>query len=201
MRIRMASLLVLVAGLAVVASPMTPVFADRGRGSDDSSSDDRRGRGSDDSSDDDCGRGRGSDDNSSGSSSSSSSGGSSSSSNSGGSAAASSNARELRFVSRMRDADGTTARARYQERARDGRAVRQSFDIEIKRAQPGEQFEVRVDGRVIGTVTANSLGIGKLELRRSPDGPNEIPIGSDFPRLRAGAVVTVGSMQGSLSLQ
>jgi len=199
MQARTSSLLILVAGLAIVAAPMTPAFADRGRGSDDTQQDDRGGRrsGSDDRRDDDSGRS--SDDNcngnSSSSSSSSNSGGSSSASNSGG------NARELRFVSRMSDADGTTARARYQERAKNGRALRQSFDVEIKRAQPGEQFEVRVDGRVVGTATANNLGIAKLELRRSPSGPNEVPIGSDFPRLRAGAVITVGPMQGSLSLQ
>jgi len=188
MQARMPSLLVLVAGLTIVAAPMTPAFADRGRGSDDTQQDDRGGRrsGSDDRRDDDRGRSRGSDDSSNGSSNSSNSSG---------------NSRELRFVSRMRDADGTTARARYQERARDGRALRQSFDIEIKRAQPGEQFEVRVDGRVVGTATANNLGIAKLELRRSPSGPNEVPIGGDFPRLRAGAVITVGAMQGSLSLQ
>lgn len=194
MRIRTVSLLVLVAGLAVAAAPMSPAFADRGRGSDDSHQDDRggRGRGSDDRHDDDRGRGRGSDDSSS---SSSSSGSSTSASNSGG------NSREQRFVARMRDTDGTTARARYREKARGDRVQKQSFDIEIKRAQPGEQFLVRVDGRVIGTVTANNLGIGKLELRRSPSGPNEVPIGSDFPRLRTGAVVTVGSMQGTLSLQ
>jgi hypothetical protein len=196
MRIRTVSLLVLVAGLAVVAAPMSPALADRGRGSDDTHQDDRGGRrnGSDDRRDDDRGRGRGSDDSGSGSSSSSSSG-SSSASNSGG------NSREQRFIARMRDADGTTARARYREKARGDRVKKQSFDIEIKRAQPGEQFLVRVDGRVIGTVTANNLGFGKLELRRSPSGPNEVPIGSDFPRLRTGAVVTVGSMQGTLSLQ
>lgn len=197
MRNQMASLLVLVAGLAVVASPMTPAFADRGRGSDDTQEDDRRGRGSDDRGDDDRGRGRGSDDGAgSGSSSSSSSSG-----GSGGSQNASGNSRELRFVARMRDADGTTARARYREKARGTRLQKQSFDVEIKFAQPGEQFEVRVDGRVVGTVVANNLGIGKLELRRSPSGPNEVPIGSDFPRLRSGAVITVGPMQGSLSQQ
>jgi len=197
MRIRLASLLVLVAGLAVVAAPTTPAFADRGRGSDDTQQDDRGGRdrSSDDRRDDDRGRGRGSDDNRAGSSSSGNSSSSNSASASGG------NSREQRFIARMRDADGTTARARYREKARGDRVQKQSFDIEIKFAQPGEQFVVRVDGRVIGTVTANNLGIGKLELRRSPSGPNEVPIGSDFPRLRTGAVVTVGSMQGTLSLQ
>ena len=188
MRTRMLTMLALVAGMAVVTAPATNALADRGRGSDDRQRDDRRGDGR---RDDD--RGRGSDD---------SAGGSSSSSNSGGnSQVARGNARELRFVARMNDGQGTVARARYRERARNGRAVRQSFDIEVKFAEPGEQFEVRVDGRVVGTATANGLGIAKLELRRSPDGPNEVPIGSDFPRLRSGAVITVGSMQGSLRAQ
>lgn len=194
MRQHMASLLALVAGLAVVASPMTPAFADRGRGSDDAQNDDRRGRGSDDRGDDDRGRGRGSDD-------SARSGSSSSSGGSGGSQNADGTSREMRFLARMRDADGTTARARYREKSRGTRLQKQAFDIEIKFAQPGEQFEVRVDGRVVGTVIANNLGIGKLELRRSPSGPNEVPIGSDFPRLRASAVITVGPMQGTLSQQ
>ncbi len=111
------------------------------------------------------------------------------------------NVRELRFVARMRDGDGTVARVRYQERNRNGQALRQRFDVELKFAQPGEQFEVRVDGRVVGTVTADALGTGKLELRRTPDSPGELPIPSDFPKLRAGAVVTVGSMSGTLSRQ
>lgn len=111
------------------------------------------------------------------------------------------NVRELRFLARMRDGDGTVARVRYQERNRNGQALRQRFDVEIKFAQPGEQFEVRVDGRVVGTVTADALGTGKLELRPTPDSPGELPIPSDFPKLRAGAVVTVGSMSGTLSRQ
>ncbi|MBX3403012.1 MAG: hypothetical protein KF699_06320 [Phycisphaeraceae bacterium] len=111
------------------------------------------------------------------------------------------NVQELRFVARMRDGDGTVARARYQERNRNGRAQRQRFDIEIKFAQPGEQFEVRADGRLVGTITADGLGTGKLELRPTPDNPNEAPIPADFPKLRAGAVITVGSMSGTLVRQ
>lgn len=112
-----------------------------------------------------------------------------------------SSTRELRFVARMRDGDGTVARARYQERNRDGRAQRQRFDVEIKFAQPGEQFEVRADGRLVGTIVADSLGMGKLELRPTPDNPGESPIPADFPKLRAGAVITVGSMSGTLARQ
>jgi hypothetical protein len=108
---------------------------------------------------------------------------------------------ELRFIARMRDGDGTVARARYQERNRNGRAQRQRFDVEIKFAQPGEQFEVRADGRLVGTIVADSLGMGKLELRPTPDNPGEAPIPADFPKLRAGAVITVGSMSGSLVRQ
>ena len=178
MRLQMTSLLAVVAGLAIAATPVTSAYADRGRGSDDRQPDDRGGRGGDDRRDDDRSSGGGS----------------------GGSQANSNNARDLRFVARMRDGDGTTARARYRERDRNGRALKQSFDVEIKRAQPGEQFEVRVDGRVVGTVTANSFGFGKLELRQTPDSPNDQPIPSDFPRLRSGAVITVGSMQGTLAV-
>ena len=195
MRTRNPSVLAVLAGLMVVAAPLAPALADRGRGSDDRQSDDRGGRGADDRRSDDR-RDRTSDDDRSGGGSSSSGG-----SSSGGSQAQSGNARELRFISRMRDADGTVAKARYRERTRGNRALKQTFDVEIKFAQPGEQFVVRVDGRTVGTVTANSLGIGKLELRPTPDDANEQPIPSDFPRLRAGAVVTVGSMQGTLGAQ
>ncbi len=181
MRIRTASTLALVVGLAAAIAPMSPAYADRGRGADDTQQDDRGGHGADD-----------------GTKGSGASGGGTST---GGSASAAGNVRELRFVARMRESDGTTARARYQERAKNGRAVRQSFDVEIKFAQPGEQFEVRVDGRLVGTATAGALGIAKLELRRSPSGPDELPLPADFPRLRAGAVITVGPMQGTLTAQ
>lgn len=192
MRIRQASMFALFAAMTVIAAQPASALADRGRGSDDRQQDDRREDRREDRRDDR--RGDDSRPGSSGSNGSSSGGSSSSQSQSG-------NDRELRFVARMRDADGTTARARYKEKGRAGRSIKQSFDVEIKFAQPGEQFEVRVDGRVVGIATANSLGIAKLELRRSPSGPNEVPIGNDFPLLRAGAVITVGSMSGTLSQQ
>lgn len=189
MRIRQASMFALFAAMTVIAAEPASALADRGRGSDDRQRDDRREDRREDRRDD-----RRSDDSRPGSSAGSSS-------TSGGSQTQSGNDRELRFMARMRDADGTTARARYKEKGRAGRNIKQSFDVEIKFAQPGEQFEVRVDGRIVGIATANSLGIAKLELRRSPSGPNEVPIGNDFPRLRAGAVITVGPMSGTLSQQ
>lgn len=104
---------------------------------------------------------------------------------------------DLRLVTQLRDTD-TSVRARVRYRQR-GTSIK-GFDIELKRAQPGETFAVVVDGVSFGTITANNFGIAKVEYRRSPSGPNEFAIPAGFPLLAAGDVVTVGDMTGAFGV-
>jgi hypothetical protein len=142
-------------------------------GSDDRAGDDRGGARDD--------RRSGGDDNRSGSSSSS--------------ASASSKA-SVRLIARM-SGGGASAKAKYEAGPRRGVLV-PKFSVEVEHARPGDKFEVSIAGRSFGIITANSLGVAKLELRRSPSGPNEKPIPADFPALKAGAVIKIGDMSGAL---
>jgi len=120
-------------------------------------------------------------------------GGSGGGSNSGG-GGGSGGGRDLRLVSQLRDTDtAVRARVRYRQR---GSSIK-GFDIELKRAQPGETFAVVVDGTSFGTITANNFGIAKVEFRRSPSGPNEMAIPAGFPLLQVGDAVSVGDMNGA----
>lgn len=89
--------------------------------------------------------------------------------------------------------DGLSAKAVYEARTRRG-VTTPKFSVEIQRAEPGKKFEVSVEGFSLGTITANKFGIAKLELRRSPSGPNERPIPAGFPELKAGHTVKVGDL-------
>lgn len=102
---------------------------------------------------------------------------------------------EVRLQGRTGSDDtGAVAKAKYEEK----KNSRRKFDVEVENAVPGTQFVVVVAGRTIATITANSFGVAKLELRPTPDDANELPIPSDFPRLKAGDVVQVGDMSVTL---
>ncbi|HNB59539.1 MAG TPA: hypothetical protein PK308_04435 [Phycisphaerales bacterium] len=95
------------------------------------------------------------------------------------------------------DNTGVKARVRYEEQTKRGRLI-QKFDVEISGAAPGSTYNVTIKGQSVGTVTINSLGRGELELRPSPDSPNDQPIPANFPRLAAGSVVQVGDKSVTL---
>jgi len=102
----------------------------------------------------------------------------------------------VRLIARMSSA-GVVAKAKYETQLRRRVAV-PKFSVEVERARPGEKFEVVINARPLGTITANSFGVAKLELRRSPSGVYEQPIPADFPALKSGDVVKVGEMSGTL---
>jgi len=52
---------------------------------------------------------------------------------------------------------------------------------------------VAIDGTVIGTITTDATGSGRLVLSSRPKGPNQAPLPANFPAsLAAGAKVTIG---------
>ncbi|MCB9838726.1 MAG: hypothetical protein H6813_05255 [Phycisphaeraceae bacterium] len=93
-------------------------------------------------------------------------------------------------------------KARYRERQRGyyGVNMMQRFTVDVQDAQPGEEFVVTVNGMMIGTLIANDLGRAELEFRTAAfiDSPDDgTPIPSGFPRIEAGATITVGDMVGT----
>jgi len=112
------------------------------------------------------------------------------------SSSSSSSKTTVRLSARMAK-DGVIAKAVYEARIRRG-GTEPKFTVELRNAVPGKKFEVFIQGVSFGSITANKFGDGKLELRRSPSGPNERPIPANFPELKPGHVVTVGEMSAAL---
>lgn len=105
----------------------------------------------------------------------------------------------LRLQVRIGDDDTTAvAKARYEEKPKRKGRVDRKFTVEVQGAQAGQTFEVMVQGRSYGTITADALGVAKLEMRPRPDSPGEVALPADFPRLKAGDTVTIGDMTGAL---
>lgn len=108
-------------------------------------------------------------------------------------------ATELRLVSNLGSDDkGAKYRVRYEERVKSNKASNRRFDVEIQGAQAGQKFAIVVGGTTIATITANKLGIAKIEYRPSPDDANEKPLPAGFPRLKAGDSVQVGEVKLTL---
>lgn len=87
-----------------------------------------------------------------------------------------------------------TGHARYQEKLVNGKRD-QRFKVNVARAMPLQPLQVRVNGRPVGVAIANIAGSAKINLRTGGKGVAD-PMPSNFPVIRSGDVVTVGSMSG-----
>ncbi len=93
-----------------------------------------------------------------------------------------------RVRARLAGDDGMRAEIDYRERLKGDRLI-QRFVVRMKRGTPGDVVEVRVNGKDVGEILLNRRGKGRLKLRKS-----DIP--TNFPRMRAGQTVQVGSISG-----
>jgi hypothetical protein len=87
----------------------------------------------------------------------------------------------------------------YLEKDRGRKGLERRFKVQVEDAQPGESFDVFVNEFFAGTITTNSLGRAKLQLRTKKfiDDPRDgQPMPKRFPRLRTGDVVMVGGLTG-----
>jgi len=108
---------------------------------------------------------------------------------------------DLRLRARMSGATLMSGKADYRERTRDN-TLEQRFSVEVEDATPGETLEVRVNGALFGTITADDFGVAELQFRTAQfiDDPGDgTPIPTDFPRLAAGDTVTVGPISGAFA--
>lgn len=97
-----------------------------------------------------------------------------------------------KLIARMPSFAGVRAKAVYVEVQRDDGGLRQQLSIEVEKAQPGESFDVFVDGAFITTLTANGLGIAEVELDAGDDEPGQ----TTLPRIGTGDTVQVGTLNG-----
>lgn len=162
--------------LGAVLAGTSSTLADRGRGSDDSSprQEDRRHDSS----------------------------ASSSKSCNNSSGAKNANKQRVRLIGRVGSDNngGVKTTVKYEFRGDAATTTNRRFDVEVHGLAPGASLNVTIKGTTVATITADSLGNAKLELRPSPDSDdaNEQPIPGTFPRLVAGDVVTVGKVNVTL---
>jgi hypothetical protein len=72
--------------------------------------------------------------------------------------------------------------------------------VSISGATASTTFDVAIGGVVVGQITTDSTGAGKLVLSSNPDSSNEQSLPADFPTsVTAGTAVTVGTLSGSLA--
>lgn len=104
-------------------------------------------------------------------------------------------AQRVRLRGDFGDATGPSGNVRYREFLKPGRGFERRFQVEIEDAAEGEEFDIMVNGDLVGTLLADGSGQDEFELRTKKfiDNPNDgDPIPGSFPSLIEGDVVTVG---------
>lgn len=101
---------------------------------------------------------------------------------------------DYRVRARVRTGTPLEGKGDYRERLI-GTSLIQKWSVEVNGAQPGQSFEVQLNGNPIGTIVADSLGRAKQEFRSVvvDDNPTdeEPPIPTDFPHINAGDTLTI----------
>jgi len=87
----------------------------------------------------------------------------------------------------------------YEERTSDGQYKRE-FKVQLWNAQPNASFDIIVDNVLVGTITTDSLGRGKVEFTTRPHEPYHRPFPDNFPDIGAGTTVEVDGLQATLSV-
>ena len=98
-----------------------------------------------------------------------------------------------KLEARMNSGASLQGKAAYSNEQNGARSRRQ-FSVEVQGAAPGSTLGVLVNGSSFGAVSVNALGRGKFELVQGGDNPGQGAI----PAMKAGDVVTIGSMSGQL---
>ncbi|MEX2219939.1 MAG: hypothetical protein WD749_14400 [Phycisphaerales bacterium] len=103
----------------------------------------------------------------------------------------------LRLEARL-SGSGTAMKgqARYEERAVSRNRLQQRFKVQVERAAPNTTYPILVNGTKVGSITTNTFGRAEREMRVNGDDPSKAV--RSFPRLKPGAVVTVGTISGTL---
>lgn len=94
-----------------------------------------------------------------------------------------------------------SGKASYRDRIRAG-TIEQRFQVNVEDGTPGSTVEIHVNGALFGSVVLNDLGGGEFSYRTVQfiDDPGDgSPIPTDFPRLAAGDVITVGVLSGTFN--
>ena len=97
-----------------------------------------------------------------------------------------------RLLGSFTGAGSTEGTVKYKERYDDG-VFEREFEVEIEHSTPGQVFNVVVKNKVVGQITINSLGRGRLDLHTGINMP------ASFPTLKDGDTVNIGSIVVTLA--
>jgi len=99
----------------------------------------------------------------------------------------------------LTDSSGTATGSLFYSTSTYNGTTRTELRASIQGAAADTTLDVTVDGTVVGQITTDSNGAGKLELSSNPDGDDQ-SLPADFPTsLSAGAAVSVGTASGTLA--
>lgn len=90
-----------------------------------------------------------------------------------------------------------TGKVQYETETEHGK-VKNEFSVSVKGAAPSTSLDVTIDGVIVGQITTDSSGRGKLKFSSQPHG-SEQAFPANFPTINAGSVVSVGTITGTLA--
>ena len=101
----------------------------------------------------------------------------------------------------LTDSAGTaTGTANYSTYTANG-TTETEFKVSVTGAAANTTLDVAIDGTVVGQITTDTTGAGKLSLSSNPDSSDEQALPANFPTsVTSGAAVTVGTLSGSLAI-
>ncbi len=108
---------------------------------------------------------------------------------------------DVKLEARMSGKTLASGKAKYEERQK-GNLVQQRFKVQVEDFAPGQELTIMLNGSMLGTVTANDLGVAELQFRTSAfiDDPGDgTPIGGDFPPVQPGDSISVGPISGTFT--
>lgn len=108
---------------------------------------------------------------------------------------------DIRLRGDFDGSDATSGKVEYRERFKNSRGLERRFKVEIEDAPANTDFQVRVNGQLVATVTTNGAGFVEFQYRTAAfiDEPGDgIPMPASFPSLKAGDEVTIGPMTTTL---
>ena len=110
-----------------------------------------------------------------------------------GETASGANGDEVELSANLTSMTSAIGEAEFEREYEDG-AEEKKFEVEIANAAASTTFDVSIDGMVVGQITTNAQGYGKLEFNSNPDEPDEQAFPMGFTDPMAGAVIDVGGV-------
>lgn len=109
----------------------------------------------------------------------------------------STSAQELHLRAAFNVVQGIFRSAEYEQETERG-VTKRKFAAEIEKAPANTRFDVTVNGIVVGSITTDAKGKGKLRLTTQPKDARDQLMPADFPAVQEGTMVKIGTESAPL---